>query len=99
MINKDKIRLFKKEDYFPQEGFRKNKKVLEDNGIVSGVDLVKKCVEIIKDSKLKTEVLAASIRNSRQFREVAEAGADIVTVPFEVIKKLWQNTKNSVSLV
>jgi len=86
---------FKKQDYFPQEGFRKNKKILEDNGIISGVDLIKKCSEIIKKSKLKTEVLAASIRNSRQFREAAEAGADIATVPFEVIKKLLEHHKTA----
>jgi len=86
---------FKKQDYFPQEGFRKNKKILEDNGIISGVDLIKKCAEIIKNSKLKTEVLAASIRNLRQFREAAEAGADIATVPFEVIKELLEHHKTA----
>ena len=38
-------------------------------------------------------MLAASIRNPRQFREVAEAGADIATVPFEIIKELLEHHK------
>jgi len=84
---------FKKDDYFPRKGFKKGKKILEDNGIVSGVDLIKECVEIFKKYNIKTEILAASIRNKRQFREVAEAGADIATVPFNVIKELLEHHK------
>lgn len=84
---------FKKEDYFPEKGFKKGKKILEDHGIVSGVDLIRKCVEIIKSSKLKTEILAASIRNTEQFREVSEAGADIATLPFNVIGELLNHPK------
>jgi len=84
---------FKKEDYFPEEGFRKGKKLLEDDGIVSGVDLIIECIEILRQSHLKTEVLAASIRNTRQFREVAEIGADIATLPLKVIKKLLEHKK------
>ena len=84
---------FNKESYFPKEGFKKGKKILEDNGIVSGVDLIKECVKILKKSNIKSKVLAASIRNIRQFREVAKAGADIATVPFGVIKKLLEHHK------
>ncbi len=84
---------FKKEDYFPKEGFKKGKKTLTDNGIISGVHLIRECVEIIKKSKLNTKVLAASIRSVRQFREVGEVGADVATVPFEVIKKLLNHKK------
>ena len=84
---------FNKEAYFPKEGFKKGKKILEDKGIVSGVDLVEECVKIFRKSKIKTEVLAASIRNIQQFREVAKVGVDIVTIPFEVIKKLLMHHK------
>ena len=89
---KNKIK-FKKEDYFPAEGLLKGNKYLEDNGIVSGVDLVEKCSEILCDSELKTEIIAASIRNPRQLREVALAGADIATLPLEVIKKSLSHEK------
>jgi transaldolase len=86
---------FKKEDYFPEEGWKKGKKILDDNGIVSGVDLVAECVQIFRKRRIKSKVLAASIRNPRQFREVAEVGADIATVPFPVIKKLLSHHKSS----
>ena len=78
---------FDKEDYFPKDGFKKGKRVLEDNGIVSGVDLIKECVDILKKNKIKTEVLAASIRSTRQFRESVMVGADIVTLPYKIIKE------------
>lgn len=78
---------FNKNDYFPALGWEKDEEVLEDNGIVSGVDLVSQCVEIFKMYDIKSEVLAASIRNPRQVREVALAGADIATLPLNVIKK------------
>lgn len=84
---------FNKEAYFPKEGYKKGKKILEDQGIVSGVKLVEECVKIFKKSKIKTDVLAASIRNVKQFREVAEVGADIATVSFVVIKKLLEHHK------
>lgn len=86
---------FNKEDYFPQEGWEKGQKILEDNGIVSGIDLIKECVMIFQKHKVKSEVLAASLRNPRQFREAAEIGADIATVPFSVIKKLLDHFKTA----
>ena len=86
---------FKKENYFPAEGFKRGKKILSDNGIVSGVDLIRECVGIFKKQNVKTEILAASLRNTRQFREVAKAGADIATLPFPVIKKLLEHYKTA----
>ena len=73
---------FKKTDYFA--GVKKGK---GDKGILSGTDLIKKCVEILKVGNMKAEVLGASIRNPRQLRDVAIAGADIATMPFNVLKK------------
>jgi len=86
---------FQKTDYYPAEGYKKGKKILSDKGIVSGVDLIKETVEIFKKNKIKSEVLAASIRNNRQFREVAAVGADIATVPFGVIKGLLKHYKSA----
>ncbi|HJZ18957.1 MAG TPA: transaldolase family protein [Candidatus Nanoarchaeia archaeon] len=91
---------FKKEDYFPREGIKKivfpsTLKVFHDNGIVSGVDLIKKCAEIFRKQKIKSLILAASIRSPRQFREVAEAGADIATLPLSVIKKILEHRKTA----
>jgi transaldolase len=79
---------YKKTDYFPAEGWEKNDKILEDNGIVSGIDLVSQIVEIFSIYDFETEVIAASMRNSRQVREASLARADIATIPFEVIMQL-----------
>ena len=80
---------FEKSDYFPAEG----KEGWHDNGVVSGIDLVRQIVEIFRKHKISSEVLAASMRNARQVREAALAGADIATLPFEVIKELLQHYK------
>ena len=86
---------FGKEDYFPAEGIKRWGKIFDDNGIVSGVDLIKKCRKIFDLNKIRSEILAASIRNARQFREVVLAGADIATMPFNVIKSLFRHYKTS----
>ena len=86
---------FKKDDYFPAEGIKKLGKISNDRGIVSGVDLIKKTKELFKLNKIKTEILAASIRNPLQFREVALAGADIATMPISVIKALLRHHKTA----
>ena len=79
---------FEKGDYFPASGWKTGDRILEDNGIVSGVDLIRQCAEIFKKHRIRSELLAASIRNLRQVREVALAGADIATLPFSVIQSL-----------
>ena len=84
---------FNKSDYFPSEGMVKNDKVLNDNGIVSGIDLVAQIVDIFHIYGFSTEVIAASLRNTRQVREAAIVGADIATVPFSVIKQLLTHFK------
>jgi len=84
---------FKKTDYFPEEGWGKNGEILEDNGILSGIDLISQILDIISIYDLKTEVIAASIRNSRQTREAALVGADIATLPYGVIMQLLVHYK------
>ncbi len=85
---------FEKEDYFPARGAKKLGRILNDEGIVSGVDLVAETREIFDKNKIKAKILAASIRNKRQFREVALAGADIATVPYNVIESLLEHYKS-----
>lgn len=84
---------FEKKDYFPKDGFRKNKKLLEDEGIVSGVDLIAKTALIFRQNNIKTNILAASIRNKKQLRESVLAGADIVTIPFGLMEELMVHEK------
>ncbi len=47
---------------------RKINDALENDGIGSGAELVKKIVEILRNYDLKTKVIAASMRNPRQVR-------------------------------
>jgi len=79
---------FDKKAYFPAGGVGK-----DDNGIVSGIDLVAKCVNILNYYDFETEVLAASLRNPRQVREAALVGAEIATLPFGVIQDMLKHFK------
>jgi len=65
----------------------------QDNGIGSGVNLVKSIMKIYRNYEIPTEVIAASIRNTRQIRQMAEAGAHIATIPFPVIRGMLQHPK------
>jgi transaldolase len=78
---------FEKSDYFNLYGIEKNNNILEDNGIVSGIDLVEQIKSIFINYGINdTKVLASSIRNPRQLREAALAGADIATAPMDVLE-------------
>jgi transaldolase len=84
---------YEKTDYYPMEGTCDENGLLEDNGVVSGIDLVEQCVQIINCYGFDTEVLAASLRNPRQVREAALVGADIATIPFTVIADMLKHYK------
>ncbi|MCS7125734.1 MAG: transaldolase [Aigarchaeota archaeon] len=62
--------------------------LLNDKGLHSGVELVRSIVTIFKNYGLKSEIIASSIRNARQVREMAEIGVDIATIPFYVLKEM-----------
>jgi len=79
-----------KTDYFPAEGFAGK----DDKGIVSGIDLIKKTVELFEQDRITCEVLAASIRDVRQMREAALTGAHIVTAPMQILKQLMVHYKS-----
>ncbi|MBN1275827.1 transaldolase [Candidatus Woesearchaeota archaeon] len=89
---------FEKGDYFPVEGWAAEDEeggedTLDDEGIVSGVDLVAKIAELFEKHEVDSNIIASSIRNPRQAREVALAGADIATIPFSVLKGMMLHPK------
>ena len=84
---------FDKSAYYPASGMTVEGKTLEDNGIVSGVDLVEQCVEIVNIYGFDAEVLAASLRNPRQVREAALVGAHVARLPFGVVKDMLKHHK------
>lgn len=57
---------------------------LDDIG-VNGIDLIKEIREIFDKHNIKTEIIAASIRNPLHVKEAAKAGAHIATIPYKVI--------------
>ncbi|MCS7120675.1 MAG: transaldolase family protein [Nitrososphaerota archaeon] len=65
----------------------------QDNGVLGSVDLVAKIVKIYRNYGYKTQVIAASMRNARQVREMAEIGVDVVTLPFYVIRDMVRHYK------
>jgi transaldolase len=69
------------------ERVRSTAALANDNGIYSGVDLVRSILQIFSNYDFKTEVIASSMRNARQVREVAELGVHIATIPFYVLKE------------
>lgn len=56
-----------------------------------GMHLIQEIVTIFNNYGLKTEVLAASLRHPLHVLEAAQIGADIATMPPEVMEKLIQH--------
>jgi transaldolase len=80
-------------ELYMDESFKGFLEMSNDNGILSGVDLVKSILTIYRNYGFKTQVIASSMRNARQVREVAELGVHVATLPFYVIKEMIQHPK------
>ena len=59
-----------------------------DDISVNGVGLIEEIVHMYNTFDFSTEVLSASIRHPKHFVEVALAGSDVATIPYNVFKKL-----------
>jgi transaldolase len=80
-------------ELYMNEPVRRFFTVSRDNGILSGVDLVRSILTIFRNYGFKTQVIASSMRNARQVREVAELGVHVATLPFYVIREMIQHPK------
>ena len=56
-----------------------------------GIDLIRKISEIFAIYDYKTQIIAASVRNSIHVTDCALAGADIATVPYKVIDQMTKH--------
>jgi len=56
-----------------------------------GVDLVRQIRQIYDNYGFKTQILAASIRSPKQVLDCALAGADVATMPLDMLKALYQH--------
>jgi transaldolase len=63
---------------------------LDDRGW-DGVKLVEEIVNIFWNYDFDTEIIAASTRSVRHVKEVALLGVDIVTMPFKVLKMMFNH--------
>ncbi len=81
------------EEIYSDERLKDLRSSARDEGIRSGAEAVRSIKNIFDNYDFDTEVLAASMRNSRQVREVAEAGAEVATLPFTVIEEMLGHYK------
>lgn len=58
----------------------------------TGVELIRHIAKIFKIHELKTQIIAASIRNPIHIMDCALAGAQIATVPYGVIERCAKHT-------
>ena len=63
-----------------------------------GMDLIEQVVQMYDNYGFSTEVLVASVRNPLHVVDAAMMGADIVTMPFDVIKKLAKHPLTDIGL-
>lgn len=62
-----------------------------DDISMSGIDLIRTIVDIFRVHGIETEIIAASIRNPIHVIDCALAGADIATVPYNVIEQMTKH--------
>lgn len=70
---------------------------LDDIG-QSGVQLVEEIREIYDNYDFKTKILFASVRHSDHVKQAALIGADIATVPFNVIEQMYKHALTDIGL-
>ena len=99
-LNKEGILITATAIYTPLQGFLAGKCGasyaapyinLIDNMGYNGIQVAKQMHDIFKKNNLKTEVLAASFKNSQQVLELCEYGVGASTVAPEVIEGLVKN--------
>ncbi len=63
---------------------------LDDVG-QDGMQLIQEVIEIYEHYDFETQVLVASVRHPMHVVQSAELGADVVTLPFKVLEKLYRH--------
>lgn len=64
----------------------------------NGMDVVRDIVQIFKNYGIKTQVLVASVRHPIHVIEAARLGADVATVPPDVLEKMFNHALTDVGL-
>jgi transaldolase len=69
-----------------------------DDISTSGMDLISQIVQIYRNYGYKTQVLVASVRHPLHVVEAALIGADVCTIPFDVINKMFNHPLTDIGL-
>jgi transaldolase len=69
-----------------------------DDISTSGMELIEQVVQIYRNYGYKTQVLVASVRHPLHVVEAALIGADVCTIPFAVINKLFNHPLTDIGL-
>jgi transaldolase len=63
---------------------------LDDIGF-DGIQVIAESVELMRQHGFNSKILAASIRHPLHVTQSAAAGADIATIPFKILKQLYDH--------
>jgi len=63
-----------------------------------GMQLISQIIQIYRNYNYETQVLVASVRHPLHVVEAALMGADVATIPFNVIEKLFQHPLTDIGL-
>lgn len=69
-----------------------------DDISTSGMELISRIVQIYRNYNYKTEILVASVRHPLHVVEAALMGADVCTMPFDVINKMFNHPLTDIGL-
>ncbi|MEM1202012.1 MAG: fructose-6-phosphate aldolase [Acidobacteriota bacterium] len=70
---------------------------LDDVG-QDGMKLIEDIVEIYDNYDIDTQVLVASVRHGMHVQQAAKLGAEVVTIPFKVLEKLYRHPLTDIGL-
>ena len=70
---------------------------LDDNG-QDGMNLIKEMHQVFENYKFSTQILVASVRHPMHVVEAAKIGADVVTLPPDVLGKMLKHPLTDVGL-
>ena len=70
---------------------------LDDVG-QDGMDLVSEILDIYDNYDFETEVIVASIRHPIHVAQAARMGADVATIPYEVLKKMFKHPLTDIGI-
>lgn len=68
-------------------------------GLSSGVDVVRSIKKIFGSYNFGTKIIAASVRHPQHVLGAAEAGADIATIPFKVLRAMLRHEKTQEGVI